>query len=119
MGAGPHANPLIGAVDGTPCGAPNWGEARRRTRPLGPWVELLLGHDPPEGCAEFGLGTAWEDSHWDCEKNLRGTNIARVCQNRLETACEYAHWGNKKSSLWATIRARGVPKWVRGCPLRP
>ena len=53
-----------------------------RTQPLAPSVELLWGHDPPEGCVDISAGT------------LR----------------ERTHWGLRWSSLWGTILVRGVPK---------
>ena len=51
---------------------------------LDPSVELLVGRDPCEGCAEMGVGTP----------------------------CEPSLWGRRWSSLWATIHVRGVPIWV-------
>eukprot|EP00959_Pyramimonas_sp_CCMP1952_P356037 7456481-Pyramimonas_sp.AAC.1 len=37
-------------------GVPKWAGSRMWTRPLGPLVELPVGHDPREACAEVGRG---------------------------------------------------------------
>ena len=56
-----------------------------RARPLGPKVELSVGHDTCEGCADMSAAAP----------------------------CEYLHWGLRWSSLWDTTRVRGVRKWAR------
>ena len=88
---GRHATLTIGAIDGDPCGVRSasgvcrnvWRDAIRPLL-LEPSVELAMGRDPCEGCAEMGVGTP----------------------------CEPSLWGRRWSSLWATIHVRGVPIWV-------
>ena len=55
-----------------------------RAPPLGPWLELPVGRDPCDWCAETCRGAA----------------------------CEPFLWGRRWSSLWSTIHVRGVPMWV-------
>ena len=59
---------------------------RDAMRPLlfDPSVELPMGRDPCEWCAETVVGTL----------------------------CVPSLWGRKWSSLWATMHVRGVPIWV-------
>ena len=62
-----------------------------RILPLGPHVELPVGNDPCEGCAEMGG----------------------------ETLCELCLWHHTWSSLEDTILLRGVPKLTGGSYVNP
>ena len=73
----------------------SWGEARWLSRPLGPWVEPLMERDPPEGCAELGWGPHARIPNRTVGRAYGARSLRGCAENRLETACEHAHWGNK------------------------
>ena len=95
-------------------GVPNWAGSRMRTRPLGPVVELPLGHDPRKACAEFWVGGGMRRRPLGPQVELPVGHDPREACAEIDgvTPCEPSLWGRRWSSLWGVICVKGVPKWA-------
>ena len=85
-------------------------------RPLlfDPSVELPMGRDPCEGCAEMGVGTPANLLSGAVGGAPFGPrSMSGVCRYWW-SGCEPCLWGYRLSSLWDTIRWRGESKYAGG-----
>ena len=119
---------------------------RDAMRPLlfDPSVELPMGRDPCEGCAEMGVGTPCETSLWGrrwrsfwATIHIRGVSIWVELMRTLSLGlpaelpvghgpfegsveicggalCESSQWRCTWNSQWGTFRVKGVANWAEG-----
>ena len=80
-----------------------------RTFPLGPSVELPVGRDLCDVCAEMGGGTPREPFLW-CRLPVGHGPYQGCADMGWVAGCEPCFWGCRLSSLRGTIHVRGESK---------